>query len=1719
MKVKVSYVVFLTGLILLFLAPVNGNVSSSDNKLVGTLNGKAINCLHKQKNGYVLAGTSKGLYQVNDNQLTEAYPGYKLSKELSGLEINEIGESSTHLYLATKKGLYQIDKKTEGILKVEISGIEDIDNAEVNCLIYTSKGRLMIGLNGYGCISFIDDDPVRFTREGGQIPNDTIYDLVEDRNGLVWLATADGNITRFNSVVNKFKPFSYNSNGLQSARVNSLNFYKDRLLIGTEGDGMYVFETTNQDVLHVKPDSVHTDFFKNISSVSFEEGNIWVSSVTEGLANYKDAIYGDFNTDINVNKLFANSLVAINKSLWYGTVDGEVGLLLPQSKKFAVMNYFMDDRNRITAITKGFDQYWLGTSGGQVMVVQHDNVTKKMSLLEDSSGYNSAFAITSMVVDISSNIWIGTKSSGVYYLNSVTGVVEKSLTHSKDDTTSIITNSVKEIFIDDNNNLWILTDKGIDQYVISNNKVVHVPIINSLKDLEGNVPVTSITQTKNGDIWVGSETGLFKYDFDDKYFKPVDNKLLKEVSINKLHLGDDNLIYIATPTKLLVYEHKSDDLFPVNYPVGFESTEVSFVDSDPKYVWLGTIHGLIRFEKSTNQFLVYNKYFPANNITSINCGTVGYFDNIYLGLSDKLVFFDTKEFLPAKSDVSVDISNLKINGNIVAVDEKYYGKRILKQSISNTKKIVLPRQARDLSFSIHSKEQYTGDITFKYRLKGLSRDWINYHTASEIRFTNLPFRTYHLQIKVFDEFGYENDELYNLKIKIRRPIWRTWYFLAIVLIGCVYVLMRYMRTNKEQMRGKLKEIEIQLKSKEKQLNTQEQILEAEKRVLDKRALEEKILRYQSNGLAEFSEALSKYHDNVDMLMKNFIVKLVTFLEAHQGAVYRLNNSTSNEYLELCGVFSEDETIKKEFKLGEGYVGTSFKRAEEILVDDIPEDYMKLSSGLGEDKPTNLVIVPIIHNEQTLGVVEIATFDRLEDYKIDFVRKVSENIASSMAIAISNTRMEKMLNQSQEQSERLRSSEEELRQNLEEMQATQEDLKRQMEQNKEMQKDLEKEKALLDAIMNYLPDYLYFKDWNCKFIRISQSMLKLFPVNAVEDMIGKSDFDFQPLDVARKYSDAEKKIMKSGEAVIDDIQHEVMKNGVEQWVATSKLPLYDKNGECIGIFGITKDITKIKKIEVDALEKAAALQENEEELRQNLEEMQSIQDDLKNQMAENAKFREKLAEGDALLSAMMNNLPEYIYFKDRDSKFIRISNSMLKLFPVDTIEEMVGKSDFDFHPHEAAKQYYDDEMKIIETGKGVYNDIQREILQNGVEQWVTTTKLPLYNKEGECIGTFGITKDITDIKTLEIEAQQKAEEVLAQEEELRQNLEEMQTIQDDLQRSRGELVKGNALLSAIMNNLPEYIYFKDMESKFIRISKSMLKLFPVDTLEEMMGKSDFDFQPYESAKKYYDDEMNIIKTGKGVVNDIQHEVMSNGVEQWVTTTKLPLYDENGECIGTFGITKDITDIKELEIEAQQKAEEVLAQEEELRQNLEEMLAIQEDLERSKVQLLKDNALLNALMNNLPEYIYFKDMESKFIRISKSMLKLFPVKNLEEMQGKSDFDFQPFETAKKYFEDEQFIIRTGKGVFDDIQHEVMQNGVEQWVSTTKLPLLNEDGECIGTFGISKDVSNLKQLEIRAKEQAAQLSEHEEELRQQLEEMQAIQEEMDKGIKDSMKREEKL
>lgn len=142
------------------------------------------------------------------------------------------------------------------------------------------------------------------------------------------------------------------------------------------------------------------------------------------------------------------------------------------------------------------------------------------------------------------------------------------------------------------------------------------------------------------------------------------------------------------------------------------------------------------------------------------------------------------------------------------------------------------------------------------------------------------------------------------------------------------------------------------------------------------------------------------------------------------------------------------------------------------------------------------------------------------------------------------------------------------------------------------------------------------------------------------------------------------------------------------------------------------------------------------------------------------------------------------------------------------------------------------------------------------------------------------------------------------------------------------------------------------------------------------------------------------------------------------------------------------------------------------------------EQTKAELAYERDLLRALLDNSPDHIYFKDFQSRFITCSKSLCGQFGMGRLDQILGKNDFDFFDEEHARPAFEDEQQIIRTGNPVIGKIEKEVRKDGRLAWVLTSKMPLRNKAGAIIGTFGISKDITAIKEAEGKLEEVHRQL-----------------------------------
>ena len=147
----------------------------------------------------------------------------------------------------------------------------------------------------------------------------------------------------------------------------------------------------------------------------------------------------------------------------------------------------------------------------------------------------------------------------------------------------------------------------------------------------------------------------------------------------------------------------------------------------------------------------------------------------------------------------------------------------------------------------------------------------------------------------------------------------------------------------------------------------------------------------------------------------------------------------------------------------------------------------------------------------------------------------------------------------------------------------------------------------------------------------------------------------------------------------------------------------------------------------------------------------LQARIKELEEENSQLREKtekMAVDSWLFRTLMTYIPDWVYFKDRDSRFLSASEALSRSFGLQNAQELVGKTDFDFFTEEHARPAFEDEQRIIESGEPITLE-EKETRPDGSVGWVLTTKMPLF-RNGNIVGTFGVSKDITERRQIEDE---------------------------------------------------------------------------------------------------------------------------------------------------------------------------------------------------------------------------------------------------------------------------------------------------------------------------------------------------------------------------------
>ncbi len=246
-----------------------------------------------------------------------------------------------------------------------------------------------------------------------------------------------------------------------------------------------------------------------------------------------------------------------------------------------------------------------------------------------------------------------------------------------------------------------------------------------------------------------------------------------------------------------------------------------------------------------------------------------------------------------------------------------------------------------------------------------------------------------------------------------------------------------------------------------------------------------------------------------------------------------------------------------------------------------------------------------------------------------------------------------------------------------------------------------------------------------------------------------------------------------------------------------------------------------------------------------------------------------------------------------------------------------------------------------------------------------------------------------------------------------------------------------LYHSLVEIIPQNILRKDSEGRFTFANQRFCKLND-RPLDEIIGKTDHDLFPKDQADKYRRDDQRVMENDQTYATTEIH-TQPDGTELHVEVIKRPLHNEAGEVTGLQCMFWDVTE----------------------RHFMEEQLAYERDL-------------LNALLENVPDRIYIKDTESRFIKGSSALARRLSLNSADEIIGKTDYNFHPENQAREFHEDEQRVILTGKAIVNKVEQQTSEEGRTIWASVTKVPFRNRSGMITGIIGISRDITALKLAE---------------------------------------------
>ncbi len=1027
-----------------------------------TLGNNSIETLLQDNDGYiwVVFNGATGLDRFNPE--TGKFDHFKYDPD----DPNSISSNTVSQVIQDKAGtiwicannafnqvVYQKDKngtKTSFIRHMTPPG----SNAFTRCF-EDSKGNLLLFSN---TLNYFDRQKKTFISTSIPVSTSDGITVAEDKKGNIYVSSITSGVTKLEWDISSRSYLLGDNSKMNPAPQNRNCLVVDNqgyVWIGTENKGLFRYNPETDQMINFSPDKLDSRSISDINIYSLfvdHSGVLWIGTYSQGLCKY-DLYRKNFllfkSISGNPNSMSGNVISGITSNnsneVWVGSRDeGGVNRFIFNGNEEPTVIHYMNDPKDNNTIASNSSLCLLQRKSGEVWISFQGTISKMMYEEPGSKTrpavkrYAMAGWTFEMFEDSRGTLWGGTWGGGIWRYNEPTD----DFTYFANDPanpSSVCDNIIWALGEDNQGNLWVGGhDKGLSILPASEKDKADPKFINfshqkgDPESLSNNT-INVFCQDKEGTMWIGTNEGLCKV---------IDTeKSLKELTKNSL--------------RFTAY-YKKDGL-PSDAVVGI-------VEGIDGYLWMSTSMGISKFDRANEVFVNFDE---GDGLQSNEFWHNAFYMNpegkIFFGGANGFNAFNPKDIKPNPFLPIVVLTDLKLFNKSVQVGEKINKQIILTSPVYKTSKILLTHKNNAFTIEFASLH-YTQPSKNKYSyiLEGFDKKWNNVGNQRSATYTNLSAGKYIFRVKGTNNDGVWSETEATLLIRVRPPWWKTWWFIILLVGSISYLGYQYLKNridaekrDKQILQSRIEEGEYELKRQQDEIERHKtEILEKEKAAME--------TNWYNKGMTMIMDIISKNSHDLNIMATQFINVLVEYLGVNVGAFYILNKTEHEApYFEMVGSFAmSDINSKLSVSVDEGYLGVCYKEKQKLIVDNLPQGYILFKSGLGHTSLKNLILIPLLLDNELKGVIELASFEMLPEYKVSLIDKLADNLASSIEIMQMNSRMKKMVDQLNEHMEEMNSQKEEMMQNIEEMRATHEEGERIRKTQAEMESRMAEQREII-----------------------------------------------------------------------------------------------------------------------------------------------------------------------------------------------------------------------------------------------------------------------------------------------------------------------------------------------------------------------------------------------------------------------------------------------------------------------------------------------------------------------------------------------------------------------------------------------------------------------------------------------------------------------------------